>query len=158
MTAARDPQRGQVSDVDQIDADVSYGASRGSSAHHRTRFTSALSAGHAQWGEGSEELHSPPRSHWPIPLALHPLEAPAERPGSRGAAVRRLVVVPSLWAPFHHRPAVAALAAFAEATQPDAIVFMNAPATCPRRRPARRSGTSLRHSAPPTEDPSRHTT
>jgi hypothetical protein len=41
--------------------------------------------------------------------------------------VRRLVVLPSLWAPFHHRPAIAALAAFAEAVQPDGIVFMNAP-------------------------------
>jgi hypothetical protein len=41
--------------------------------------------------------------------------------------VRRVVVVPSLWAPFHHRPAVTALAAFTKAIQPEGIVFLNAP-------------------------------
>ena len=51
--------------------------------------------------------------------------------------VRRVVVLPNLWAPFHHRPAVAALVAFVEAAQPDAVVFMNAPAERPR--PTRRS-------------------
>ncbi|HEX5405074.1 MAG TPA: hypothetical protein VFX16_22560 [Pseudonocardiaceae bacterium] len=40
---------------------------------------------------------------------------------------RRVVVVPSLWAPFHHRPAVAALAGFTTTTQPDGIVFLSAP-------------------------------
>jgi hypothetical protein len=50
---------------------------------------------------------------------------PAERRGR--AVAERLAVVPSLWAPFHHRPAVATLAAFAEALQPGGIVFMNAP-------------------------------
>jgi hypothetical protein len=44
-----------------------------------------------------------------------------------GPQFRRVVVVPSLWAPFHHRPAVTALAAFTTAIQPDGIVFLNAP-------------------------------
>lgn len=46
--------------------------------------------------------------------------------------MRRIVVLPSLWAPFHHRPAVAALAAFVGAVQPDSVVFLNAPTDLPR--------------------------
>jgi hypothetical protein len=41
--------------------------------------------------------------------------------------VRRVVLVPSLWAPFHHRPAVAALVAFVGAVQPGGVVFLTAP-------------------------------
>jgi hypothetical protein len=52
-------------------------------------------------------------------------------PPGNGPQVRRVVVVPSLWAPFHHRPAVAALAVFTEAVQPDGIVFMNPPGDLP---------------------------
>jgi hypothetical protein len=48
-------------------------------------------------------------------------------PPGDGPQVRRVVVVPSLWAPFHHQPAVAALVVFTKAIQPDKIVFMNAP-------------------------------
>lgn len=46
--------------------------------------------------------------------------------------LRRVVVVPSLWAPFHHRPALAALAAFVGTVQPDGIVFMSAPVDMPQ--------------------------
>jgi hypothetical protein len=45
--------------------------------------------------------------------------------------VRRLVVLPSLWPPVHHRLAVAALGVFVEAVVPDGIVFMNAPGEAP---------------------------
>jgi hypothetical protein len=48
---------------------------------------------------------------------------PATPPGT----VRRVVVLPSLWAPFHHRPAVAALTAYVDATRPDRIVLLDAP-------------------------------
>jgi len=54
-------------------------------------------------------------------------------PPGNGPQVRRVVLLPSLWAPFPHRPAIAALAAFTEAVQPDGIVFMNAPADMPRQ-------------------------
>jgi hypothetical protein len=46
---------------------------------------------------------------------------------------RRVVAVPSLWAPLHHRPAVAALAAFVAKMQPDAVVFLHAPADIPQQ-------------------------
>lgn len=45
--------------------------------------------------------------------------------------VRRVVVVPSLWAPFHHQPSVAALVLFTQTVQPDGLVFMNAPGDRP---------------------------
>jgi hypothetical protein len=38
-----------------------------------------------------------------------------------------VLVLPSLWAPFYHRPAVAALAGYVQATRPDGMVFLNAP-------------------------------
>jgi hypothetical protein len=41
--------------------------------------------------------------------------------------------VPGLWAPLHHRPAVAALAAFVATVQPDEVVFLHAPASMPRQ-------------------------
>lgn len=40
---------------------------------------------------------------------------------------RRVVVVPSLWAPFHHMAAVEAVAAFVATVRPDGVVFMNVP-------------------------------
>ncbi|MGH3884674.1 MAG: hypothetical protein ACRDRC_14915 [Pseudonocardiaceae bacterium] len=46
-------------------------------------------------------------------------------PGKAG--VRRVVVVPGLWAPLHHVAAVEVLAAFVGTLQPDGIVFLNAP-------------------------------
>jgi len=45
-----------------------------------------------------------------------------------GGSVRRVVVLPGLWAPLHHRPAVAALTAFVRDTRPDGVVFLDAPA------------------------------
>jgi hypothetical protein len=43
-----------------------------------------------------------------------------------GLLVRRVLVVPGLWVPWHHRPAVAALAAFAGSVALDGIVFLEA--------------------------------
>src|SRR5689334_4161884 len=54
-------------------------------------------------------------------------------PPDAPSTVKRVVVVPSLWAPFHHRPAVATLTAFIAAIQPDRVVFLNAPADLPQR-------------------------
>lgn len=47
-----------------------------------------------------------------------------KEPGKR----RHVVVVPSLWTPFQHRPAVSALVAFVRRVPPDRIVFLGAPA------------------------------
>jgi hypothetical protein len=43
------------------------------------------------------------------------------------ARVRRVLVLPALWAPFHHGPAVAALAGYVRDTRPDGVVFLDAP-------------------------------
>lgn len=43
------------------------------------------------------------------------------------AMARRVVMLPGLWAPFHHGPAVAALASYVRETGPDAVVFLDAP-------------------------------
>ena len=59
-------------------------------------------------------------------------EAIADRltePGKAG--VRRVLVVPGLWAPLHHVPAVKALAAFVTAVQPDGVVFLSTPGGMP---------------------------
>jgi hypothetical protein len=54
-------------------------------------------------------------------------------PPDAPSTVKRVVAVPSLWAPFHHRPAVTGLAAFAATIQPDAVVFLNAPTDLTRQ-------------------------
>jgi hypothetical protein len=43
------------------------------------------------------------------------------------AVVRRVLVLPGLWAPFHHGPAVSALTAYVRETRPDRVVFLDAP-------------------------------
>lgn len=41
--------------------------------------------------------------------------------------VQRVLVLPGLWAPFHHSPAVAALSGYVRDTRPDGVVFLDAP-------------------------------
>lgn len=69
-------------------------------------------------------------------------EAIADRLNEPGkAGVRRVVVVPSLWAPCHHAAAVEVLAAFVGTLRPDGVVFLNAPGAM--SRPAREAFTGV---------------
>jgi hypothetical protein len=45
----------------------------------------------------------------------------------------RLVILPGLWAPRHHRAAVATLTAFVGQVRPDGLVLLDAPASGPRQ-------------------------
>lgn len=48
---------------------------------------------------------------------------------------RRVVVAPSLWAPFHHVAAVESLAAFVATVRPRGVVFMDAPGEISEQAP-----------------------
>lgn len=60
--------------------------------------------------------------------AFVPLNQPdtADNKAGEKADMRRVVVAPSLWAPFHHVAAIESLAAFIGTVRPHGVVFMNA--------------------------------